>query len=482
MESAMLSDLVRGESVSDGDLASYGRHLTGYSDIQKRYLSLYSEDKRSLFSTLPSSLGEGEIAGMLDKEGSHYYIRDTQQGVFMLLCSYLDMQNRGTYLLSVYDITSIFHERDRQLRFFLLLDISILLTSVVTIFVVSLFLTAPIKKLSQASRKIAQGAYHERTVIRSGGEIGQLSRSFNQMAEAVEERVRQLNLAVEQRDDFIAGFSHEMKTPMTTILGYADLLRCVDCDPQMRQKAAGYIYRESKRLEDLSQKMMDLMSLTQEHIELSLQPVQALLHRFKDIIVPELGDLQMDVQAQKGTVYTDEALFFCMLRNLVMNAKKAGPKDGTIHIRGKQMGDRYRLYVIDTGCGISEENLPRITEPFYMVDKARTRANGGAGIGLSICDKIARLHGGSLHFTSRLDVGTSVWFEMEVEHEELGEQCMRSDRNVAADSGDDPGAGTGVPAAGQETVHVDACPAEADRHADAGSRKHLPSTCDPQDV
>ena len=104
------------------------------------------------------------------------------------------------------------------------------------------------------------------------------------------------------------------------------------------------------------------------------------------------------------------------LRNLIDNSKKSNPKDKVITVLGKNEGNKYKISVEDNGSGIPKEDLPRILESFYMVDKARARENGRNGIGLSICEKIAKLHNTKLIIESELNKGTCVSFYLEVDN------------------------------------------------------------------
>ena len=107
-------------------------------------------------------------------------------------------------------------------------------------------------------------------------------------------------------------------------------------------------------------------------------------------------------------VLAERSLLGDLVRNLVLNAANAGPKDGAVHLGCHRQGDGWELTVTDTGCGMAAQELPRITEPFYMVDKSRARRVGGSGLGLSLCAEIARLHGSALTFESSPGRGTTV--------------------------------------------------------------------------
>lgn len=414
IESNMRNALLNSEAISDSAIEEYGESMTSYLGEQTRQLGIFSSSKTPIFSTITSQLSGKEIDEALSMAGSEYSIKKAGKSSYLLLSSKLDMPTREVFVLTAYDITHLFRERDRQLQFFLILDGIIVALLVLVLFAVSLFLTAPIKQLDNASRSIAQGAYHQRIHLRTNDEIGALGDTFNQMAQAVEDRIGQLNLALRQREDFVASFSHEIKTPMTAIIGYADLLStaCVERDKQL--KYASYIYSEGRRLEGLAHKLMDLMALSDGNIDPAPCRTERFFYRLQKQLAPSLGETGLEIDAQPAVVRADEVLVHCLLRNLIGNAKKAEPRDGTVRVRGVLEGSRYCISVADRGCGIPEEELERITEPFYMVDKSRARAGGGSGLGLAICQKIAELHHTQLQFQSRVGEGTTVYFYLEV--------------------------------------------------------------------
>ena len=117
---------------------------------------------------------------------------------------------------------------------------------------------------------------------------------------------------------------------------------------------------------------------------------------------------------EEAKVKIDENLLEVVMRNLIQNAKKADPKDNCIYVIGKNIENRYIVSVIDNGIGIPKEHIERVTEDFYMVDKSRSRKNGGTGIGLSLCKKILELHNSKINIESEENLGTRVFFELEV--------------------------------------------------------------------
>ena len=147
-------------------------------------------------------------------------------------------------------------------------------------------MTRPLEQLEQASRQIAAGAYSQRTAIHGSDEIASLSRSFDEMAQAVEGTVQTLQQNARQKDDFVAAFTHELKTPMTSILGFADILRSGEVSPATRRTAADYIYHESRRLEALSGNLLALMGLEQQPPQLEAVPLGRVLQSLRRAPAP----------------------------------------------------------------------------------------------------------------------------------------------------------------------------------------------------
>ncbi|MBU9742862.1 HAMP domain-containing histidine kinase [Lachnospiraceae bacterium ASD3451] len=413
IESNMINYILSGESYSEDKVADYAKRLSGYTGGQNKVMALYSDAGKVLYTNLPP-LSDKNMEAILSQEGNTYLIRQADGLKYMLLTSQLEIDKNMVLLVSAYDITGLFSERDRQLQDFLLLDGIVILLCVLAIGLMTHVLTGPIQKLNNTSLHIANGAYKERTRIRSSDEIGQLSRNFDLMADAIEQQIDELQLSVRQRDDFINAFSHEIKTPMTAIIGYADILRTSATDKEKQIRYSRTIYQESRRLEELSRKLMDLMFCSEENLTTGPQPVYTIVHRLHQQMEPLLEGIRLSIAVEPASVVADASLLDCLLRNLILNAKKADPKDRTIELYGKIKDQAYRFSVEDSGCGIPPEELARITEPFYMIDKSRSRAMGGSGLGLFICSKIADLHHTKLHFESELGIGTTVWFELEV--------------------------------------------------------------------
>ncbi len=314
-------------------------------------------------------------------------------------------------LLTGHDVTNVLAARDRALLRFWEMELVVLACAGAVIALLSRWLTRPLARLTQASRSIAAGAYGERTGLAGGDEIGALSRSFDTMAAAIEEKVAALELSVRQREDFMAAFSHELKTPMTAVIGFAETLRSVQCEPEEQRRAAGYIYSEARRVENLSQKLLQLLGLSDASLTLAALPLEEIFSRAHRALAPFIAPAVLQRQpAPDVRILGDADLLADLMYNLVWNAVRAKPKDGCVHLEWQWADGSASVDVTvrDTGCGIPPEAVERVTEPFFMVDKSRARAGGGSGIGLALCKKIAEAHGGSLRIASAPGEGTAV--------------------------------------------------------------------------
>lgn len=375
-------------------------------------VALYANENEQIYSNI-SGLEFLDIKELLKGETETYYIREINQKHYMLFLSNWSINNKVFYVINAYDVSAIYEEKDRELSSIFVTDIIILIFSSIVIFAFSRYITNPISILNRTSKKISSGKFDERVDIKAQDEIGELAENFNIMAEQIENKINELNLQVKQKNDFINGFTHEFKTPMTAMMGYSDMLRLKKCNEEVSQKALNYIYSETKRLESLSFKLMKLMSLTEDKIEMSDIEIKYFINKIAKI-ENEISDFKIELEIEPATIKGDSELLEIVIRNLVENGMKAEPKDNKVLVKGENLENKkYRISVIDKGKGIPKEDIERVTEDFYMVDKARSRKTGGSGIGLSLVKKILLFHKSDIYIESELNVGTTVYFDLE---------------------------------------------------------------------
>nr|WP_296463345.1 HAMP domain-containing sensor histidine kinase [uncultured Acetatifactor sp.] len=315
----------------------------------------------------------------------------------------------GIRFVTQWDVSKTVRQQEILQQYFLRCYLAAVLVGMGLLGLLSALLTGPLKRMSRAAGRMAQGDYEERLAVRGRDEIGELAESFNRMAEAVEEKVEALSRAAREREDFVANFAHEMKTPMTSIIGYADMLYQRELSRKEVRDASWYIWNEGMRLEALSLKLMDLTVLGRQDFPLQEMAAEELLADAAGGLEPFFAEkgVSFVLSADPAYIRVEYDLFKTLLINLLDNSVKAGCTRLALSGTREREG-RYRICVRDNGCGMEEEELSRITEAFYMVDKARSRKQHGAGLGLALADRIARIHGSGLEFRSRKGQGTEV--------------------------------------------------------------------------
>jgi len=225
------------------------------------------------------------------------------------------------------------------------------------------------------------------------------------------ERMEKLQEVAEKQELLMGALSHEMRTPLTSIIGYSDTLRHVKLKDEQKDRALEHINREGKRLEALSGKMLQMLGLYQNHaIQMEMTPAGDLLNHIMDMEKEqsEKKKVRLKMEYEAFSMKMDPALMESLLINLIDNALKATDAGGSIWVKAYEKAGKKIFEVSDTGMGIPEEELGKITDAFYMVDKSRSRKEGGSGLGLALCVKVAEIHGGNLKVESRQGEGTTV--------------------------------------------------------------------------
>lgn len=342
-------------------------------------------------------------------ESSHVFLGKT--GDTWLLIVYTDI-NAKLRLLHYRDITDTY--TGLRTSFLQGLSLSLLFSVLLSLLLSFLIrrILGSFYQLRDAANVIASGNYRARVACKGGDETAEVARSFNHMAECVEQHANSLAAANEKQRLLLAALSHELKTPLTGIQGYAELLQRVSLSGPRQIRALQYIESEAIRLSRLSAKMLQLIGLSQEtSIEKKAVSLIPLASRARELTAARLGQKKqlLSIQISGNPAFIgDEDLLLSMLTNLIDNASKASPEESRITITGNEHG----FWVEDQGCGIAPEEIAKITEPFYMVDKSRSRAAGGAGLGLALCVQIARLHDGELQIESTPGVGSRIGYRL----------------------------------------------------------------------
>jgi len=339
----------------------------------------------------------------------HTQLSDTY-GNGMLIQSILTAGDTRLTLLVRFDFSNVYAIRDGQLQLFSIAYIIIVIFGMVAATVFSYPLTRRLRKLTSAVRKISGGDLSTRSSLNSDDEFGQLSRDFDVMADKLQENISRMESDMQRQESFMGAFAHELKTPMTSIIGFADLLRQGNLDENTRMMAAEFIYNEGHRLEKLSFKLLDLLLLKNDSIQMRRVWLGSFLAEIERALSPGLRKkgIRLICKSEQVRTVLEPDLTKSLLYNLIDNAAKAMEGEGIIAVKAIGIPGGCQFQVVDNGLGMEASELSRITEAFYRVDKSRSRKQGGAGLGLALCRQIVEVHNGSIQFASEPGKGTRV--------------------------------------------------------------------------
>ena len=269
----------------------------------------------------------------------------------------------------------------------------------------------PLRQISSASTKIANGNYESRLPVQGKDEVASVANNFNLMAAQVETQIQHLQEIAEQKQQFIDNFSHELRIPLTAIYGYAEYIQKALISEEERYECTQFIMSECSRLQNMAYQLLDMALLRRGEMEEEDCSVAALFEQSKKAMYVKAAEKKIHlsyVQSQDFFIRGNMEQLFIMLNNLIDNGMKASQPEGRICVSSYGEESRVVVEVEDHGIGMDSDQISHIKEAFYRVDKARSRAAGGAGLGLSICERIAQLHHAELTFVSELGKGTIV--------------------------------------------------------------------------
>ena len=300
-----------------------------------------------------------------------------------------------TYTVSVVrDVTEHMSQVRRLELTCILISSAVILIAGLTLAVFLATQLRPLGSLQKSAAAIAAGDYRCRAEVVRQDELGIVSESFNHMAEAVQSHVAAVEATSQERNTLLHALSHEMRTPVTAISGYAYALTHMRMNEEQQEEALGFVESESRRLERLYTKLTELITVTD--LDVPLCPIFP--KEYQSHILAILGPMsekhgiQLEVALGNRTFLGDADLLTMFLTNLYDNARKA--QASTLKIK---FADGV-LSVKDNGCGIPKEIQDKIMEPFYQGDASRNQE--GYGLGLSLCRRIAQIHGSDLQVES----------------------------------------------------------------------------------
>lgn len=416
------------------DIAAFGKKAPGekeFFSIMKEYEGMFRENSLSFVlwqNDAKVFVSEGVTEDVPPEETVTIRRQDGVQTAYVVTAFAI---NGTSYrLAAIRSLTGLTKLWDKLRLIFLALSGVISVVLAVVLYIMMRRLMRPLDRLSQKTREVADGNY-EWIPVQGKDEIAQLGRDFNIMTAAVQNKI-------ESQQRFVANLAHELRTPLTSIGGYSEYLLRGNADADRQIQALRYIQSESRRMQQMASQLLLLASVQDgvkdsgwdlgreevrdqgkeevqdggemgnrdERMKMAEVSVSECLREAYESCEPLIREKELAVVSE-GTDFSVQGvkeLLVCLFRNLLENAVRACDRGGEVKIHYED----GKFAIRDNGIGMEPEELGHITEPFYRVDKARSRESGGTGLGLALCQDIVTLHRAEIQYESAVGKGTEV--------------------------------------------------------------------------
>lgn len=395
------------------------------SQVTEKIFSYLQGDAISRREVLKRTSGYG-IYKVFDERVNSYYLE---------LFGTLDGKNTGVYIRSNYQ--SMMESISISNRFLAYVGIGVTLLGIILMYFISRSFTRPVLELEEIAKKMSALEFDKKYTGKRMDEIGHLGNSINILSEKLEETISELKSANNEllkdienkqqiddmRTEFLSNVSHELKTPIALIQGYAEgLAENISDDPESRDFYCEVIMDEAGKMNKMVKKLLSL-----NHIEFGKNPVTFEHFDIVTVVASVLSSAEILFQ-QKGItlhfeekmpiyVWADEYMIEEVITNYISNALNHVNDSGVIEVKlMERENNTVRIAVYNTGEPIPEEAIGQIWDKFYKVDKARTREYGGSGIGLSIVKAIMESHNQGYGVMNR-ENGVEFWFELDMKND-----------------------------------------------------------------
>lgn len=325
------------------------------------------------------------------------YMKDIGDSRFLYMESSFPYGSVIYKVIMIKDLSDIYKYCDMQLNIFFALCLLQAFMTAMIMFLLTKRITSPIEQLNEAAKLMAQESIPMKLPVEGEDEISELSHNFNLMCTAI-------NQNIDDYKQMVGNLTHEIKTPLTSIIGYAELLKNHQCDKELQGQALDYILEEGKRLNSITRKMIKLSRIQPGLLNIERQNIDKVLETSL-MAVKMKGDqksIRFAADIPEGVYcYGDRELLISMVENILDNAIKASHEKGLIELKvSEEEGALASIQVTDHGMGIPADILGKIEQPFFTGDKAHSQDQDGFGMGLAICKSVMQHHHGSLKFES----------------------------------------------------------------------------------
>lgn len=319
---------------------------------------------------------------------------------------FMKLKRNDYIVITLSNISEANNMKQEQISFFI--ELSVISSLIIALFlsITVNFLTRKIKKLDKAVNKVKQGNFNIKLTNLGNDEIGNFGKSFNEMTIAIQDNVNKIQEVSENRKQFIGDLTHEIRTPLTSIIGYSSLINNDKVtDNNTIKQYSSKIYEEGKYIQQMSEKLMQMLlvengSIDKKFINIS-EEIKIIVEELKNLFNKAIFNIQIEENVYKEV---DKVLLKSLIYNLVKNAISSYNTIPKVDI----YLSKKELTIIDYGKGIPEDKIEKIKEPFYTLNTDRNRKISGMGLGLTLCLRIASVHNWKLNIKSEIGKGTKI--------------------------------------------------------------------------
>lgn len=396
------------EEMNAKNLKMYGAPYGEYYGGQNIYLELYYDDEKA-YSNFPYTMTERPELKIQYGEKSTI-TREINGVLYYIIAGYFNEPYSNIKFVYIKNVQNLNEYKAQLIDHAIIVGTIIaVLLSVIILFLL-LKLTFPIRRLNQITEEIAGGDYEKRASINSKDEIGEFAENFNIMADSVQTHIQKLSDIAEEKQRFIDNLAHEMRTPITAIMGYSEFLKYAKYTQEEKVKALDYIIHQSERIKNMAYKLMSLANLNNTKIVLQTIHLSEILTHVENTLGQSIRKKHIQVKKELQVVLMegDNDLIEALVLNVMENALRAVEDGGSIEVKSYNNENGFTLSFTDNGKGIEENDIKMVFEPFYRGDKSRSRAYGGVGLGLALCKQICDLHHAKIEIFSQPGTGTTI--------------------------------------------------------------------------
>lgn len=371
---------------------------------------LFQKDNTVIFSNLQYNANTLHDKLLNIKSGQNIELLEQNKNKYVLISGTIDTLKDKYYLVSCYKLERVMSVWTKLEKVFIYFSFLISLVLAILLGMLLNGRSKPLKQLMVFVNQIKNGNYGGKIEVHGKDEFAMLGNNFNEMSEKISSTVQQLNSDMAMKQQFIDNVSHELRTPLTSIYGYAEYIQKAAISEEDKYEATKYIMEESRRLQYMANRLLDMTIRRKNEIVVNQIKVEELFEKVLRTVMPIANEKSIEINVNNNLSYINGEieLIESLLVNLLDNSIKACEKNQSIQMLAFSLNQEDIIQIIDKGKGISEEHIKHIMEPFYRADKARSKSNGGVGLGLTLCKQIMDMHHGKLEITSELNKETTV--------------------------------------------------------------------------